>query len=978
MAPPIPGLRRPVTVKRRTAGDVAAGVLAILALAVLTVGVPVALITVLGLPIPHSRPTLGLLTHQLSILNIIQMLSILVWLAWLQLVFCVFAEVRAAIRNVGVPARIPLAGGTQAITHRLVTAALLLISASAALSPAFSRSGPPPRAAHTISATDGGGSRAPGGTTGPERVGAHAAEAAAGHSSHGPHAHKIYIVKPPVGRFHESLWEIAEKHLGNGLRYREIFAMNEGRLQPDGTRLTIASLIRPGWILRMPRDAYGPGIEIVSHASGGAAGAASQVGARQAKRATQAATGVQGSGSTGDSAAVPGVPGGAAGAPGAPGGGGGPGRPGGGPGGGGGRSHTALTPAQGTPGSALLSFPYELSAASLLAAGVLAALGRRRREQLWQRAFGHRVVIPEADAALAEAALRLGASDPSVRLLDSGLRSLSQELAARGKAPPTVFAAHLGQVNLDLWIAPADKNPPHRWQSVDDGQVWRLPLAAVAGLDLDEAGAALAPYPGLVSIGTSDTGRMLIDLEVAQGLIAVRGSRGMVQAVLAAMAVELATNRWSDRMQITLVGFGPELAMLAPERITVARTLEEAMPALEARAAEVEHSLASLRAESVLTGRSRGVHPDSWAPHYLIMAVPPSPQQRERLLALASTRHRTAMGYVVAGDVSGATWSWDITEQGRLHAGVLGFDLKAQLLPRQQYAAVVELFRAAGRDGGVTLGDPPPDAAPPGQLVPGAEMAAEVRLLGQAAVEAPGGIEPDRVAVATEIVMYLAAHPGGVHPNVLAGVIWPRGVTPEVQRATLARVRDWLGADSTGHPNLVVDGTGRMSLGPEVRVDWQVFRALLGQAAAARQASTPKPGDEAAILARALDLVTGQLLDGRPAGRYAWLAADPLEYEATARVADAGHRLAELRLAAGDAQGAMDAARAGLRLAFNDELLWRDLLTAAHATGQEHVLRGVVGEVSARVSLDEVLPRMAPKTEALIDELLPSWRSSVA
>jgi hypothetical protein len=36
-----------------------------------------------------------------------------------------------------------------------------------------------------------------------------------------------------------------------------------------------------------------------------------------------------------------------------------------------------------------------------------------------------------------------------------------------------------------------------------------------------------------------------------------------------------------------------------------------------------------------------------------------------------------------------------------------------------------------------------------------------------------------------------------------------------------------------------------------------------------------------------------------------------------------------------------------------------------------------VAEVCARTALDEVLPRMAPETEALIDELLPSWRSSV-
>jgi len=71
----------------------------------------------------------------------------------------------------------------------------------------------------------------------------------------------------------------------------------------------------------------------------------------------------------------------------------------------------------------------------------------------------------------------------------------------------------------------------------------------------------------------------------------------------------------------------------------------------------------------------------------------------------------------------------------------------------------------------------------------------------------------------------------------------------------------------------------------------------------------------------------------------------------------------------------MDASRAGLRLAFDDELLWRDLLTAAHATGQEQLLRGVVAELCARTAQDEVLPRMAPETEALIGELLPSWRS---
>jgi len=255
-------------------------------------------------------------------------------------------------------------------------------------------------------------------------------------------------------------------------------------------------------------------------------------------------------------------------------------------------------------------------------------------------------------------------------------------------------------------------------------------------------------------------------------------------------------------------------------------------------------------------------------------------------------------------------------------------------------------------------------------------MPVEIGLLGQVAVQAPGPIEPDRLALATELVVYLAAHPDGVHTTVLAGAIWPRGVSPEVRDAALSRVHAWLGTDAGGQPNLLTDPTGRLRLGPGARVDWQVFRALFTQASGAAAAGDASA--EAGYLERALALVRGQFLDGRDPARYAWLATDEIEYEVTAAVADAAHRLAVLRLAAGDPDGASQAARSGLRLAFNDEMLWRDLLTAAHATGQDHVLRAVVSEISARVALDEVMPRMAPETEALIDELLPSWRTSAA
>src|SRR5262249_18999149 len=97
----------------------------------------------------------------------------------------------------------------------------------------------------------------------------------------------------------------------------------------------------------------------------------------------------------------------------------------------------AAAPQHAAPGQQSARWPYELASAGLLAAGVLAALGRRRREVLWQRAFGRRLTAPEGDAAIAEEALRLGADDPAVQLLDTSLRQLSAALAAQRKPLPT-------------------------------------------------------------------------------------------------------------------------------------------------------------------------------------------------------------------------------------------------------------------------------------------------------------------------------------------------------------------------------------------------------------------------------------------------------------------------------------------------------------------------------------------------------------
>ncbi|MBO3748293.1 bacterial transcriptional activator domain-containing protein [Streptosporangiaceae bacterium NEAU-GS5] len=932
---------RPVEVKvGRTAGDVLAGLLAVVALGGLLAGVPYALLRFFGSPIPAGGFSLSALTGEVGLSTVLDLLSILVWLAWAQLAACVLVELYAGVRKIGVPRRVPFAGGTQAVAHRLVTAALLLFTAAATVTPLISAVAPAKPATSSMSAVVSGIVQA-------ERQ-EDPAPLAPVHKTK-----KVYVVQPPEGRHHESLWEIADKCLGEGRRYKEIYRLNEHKTQPDGSRLRMADLIRPGWVLDMPDDAVnvhvvpiGEGRDDILHQHHDKPAEldghthyeiADQSPATDVTQATETRSPDARSNETHPYS-----------------------RP----------KHAApeLTPAQDT--GAEFGLPDYLAAASLVSAGLLAALGRRRREQLWSRAFGRRLPDTTEGAALAEVAMLLGSDVAGTRLLDIGLRHLSRALGAQGRTPPTVYGAFLAPGRLDLWIHPADRDAPAPWVVADGGQVWRLTSVDARQISEADLTGVLAPYPGLVSLGAGQGGRVLVDLEAAHGIVNLRGRAHVVTAALAAVAAELATNRWSDHMRLVLVGFGADLTLIAPDRITAVGTLAEALPELEARTADVRRALAAAGADSVLTGRARGVYGEAWMPTYLLSAVPPTPQEAARLSELAKTGTRLASGYLIAGDeLPTPAWTWDLTPDGRASIPALGLEADGQLLPEQQYEQVIELFRATTRDG-VPLPEPEPNGPAAAQLHPSFRPAVEVRILGGVEVVAPGPVEEERVAACAELVAYLAAHPEGVHPMVLGGALWPKGVEASVRDSAIARVRTWLGADGTGRPNLIADADGRLRLGPAVQVDWWLFQELIRPSGGASHASAD-PHDEAARLGRALALVRGPLAERVPRGRYGWLATGTLAREVPARVGDAAHRLSDLRLNAGDAKGAAEAALSGLRGSADDETLWRDLLRAAHASGDPATLRHWIGIARQRAAV-EFGGRMAPETEALIEELHPA------
>ncbi|NEB69931.1 hypothetical protein G3I39_23175, partial [Streptomyces fulvissimus] len=94
-------------------------------------------------------------------------------------------------------------------------------------------------------------------------------------------------------------------------------------------------------------------------------------------------------------------------------------------------------------------------------------------------------------------------------LLDRSLRGLAASLADESRPLPTVYAAWLSDGDLHLQLAQPAGEPPAPWQTGQDETFWML--ARADGERYEESEVA-APFPGLVSLGTLDDSRLLLNL----------------------------------------------------------------------------------------------------------------------------------------------------------------------------------------------------------------------------------------------------------------------------------------------------------------------------------------------------------------------------------------------------------------------------------------------------------------------------------
>ncbi len=221
---------------QRSPRDLIRGVTALATTLGLLFVVPFLLARFGGWPLPHAVPTVGGvtkgLTQELQVTHVIKALLVVCWTAWLALVWSLVSEL-AALRSGRTPRPRRSLAPFQLFAGRLVAGITLLVSMSSTAATMASAAPLPIRSepvAHVHAAPA---------TTAPRLETTPTPPAAVGAGS--------VVVQP-----RDSLHRLAEVHLGDAMRWREIWDLNRGHIMVDGATFTRPEIIRPGWVLQLP------------------------------------------------------------------------------------------------------------------------------------------------------------------------------------------------------------------------------------------------------------------------------------------------------------------------------------------------------------------------------------------------------------------------------------------------------------------------------------------------------------------------------------------------------------------------------------------------------------------------------------------------------------------------------------------------------------------------------------------------------
>jgi LysM repeat protein len=678
-----------MNISRRAIGLLAAlGVLAIL------IGLPFLLVAIGANPIPDSVPSLeevktSLLARDDGTLAM-SGIVVVAWAGWAFMAVSILVEAIALVCGVRAP-RMPGLALPQSAARHLVAAAAMLVVAT-------------PMTGQTAHAE-----------TTPL---AYAAAASTGHHhpASAPAATDEKTLTPTIAHTvqpGESLWSIAEEHLGDGRRYGEIVDLNRPVIGDK------PGFLSPGWVLQVPEldqpATAGPDRYIVERGDTLSGIADDQLGDADlymeiydaSTKLTQPGGARLSNPNVIDVGWTLNIPDRSGIAPPEP-----P-RPD--------RQPTtppkthheppatpssppadqpsAEAPQPGQPGTDLdkasaqysddpiLGAPWLLAGLTgggvLLSGALLLGLRARRRTQFRARRPGRTIAAP--DPGLAPVEMTITATGvpaaATVEFTHTALNRLAAAVGATGDPMPPLAAVELGRGALTLHLSrPADLPSP--WQGTPDRLHWQCSTDIEADKLGPETSHVEPPYPLLVTIGASDTGETwLLNCEEL-AILTISGDATYGRDFVRHLAAQLAINPWSNRVRLDCVGVAEEAVVMDQSRIShhqPGQAAAEATSDLLADAVAMVDRSAGHQVD-VSTGRTGQVDDDTWPARMLLLnAEAGDPTEFGDLLRLVNDHvGKSATSIVIAGDRSDTPGVvLRMTDTGRVILDHVGLDLIA-------------------------------------------------------------------------------------------------------------------------------------------------------------------------------------------------------------------------------------------------------------------------------------------------------------
>ena len=286
---------------------------------------------------------------------------------------------------------------------------------------------------------------------------------------------------------------------------------------------------------------------------------------------------------------------------------------------------------------------------AVLAAAVWWGLLAARRKKGRRRPTGKQPVMVSLQAARVERRIRERASTRDVLWMDNALRYAATLATGRESTDlPDVTCVWLSDTELQLQLAaPAAAPDPF----IAEGDSWVLPATADIPPPGEDWADPAAPFPLLTSVGDLDGETLLVDFE-RLGAVSLTGDADRTRDLLTHIAVELANNAWSDHLQVTLVGWGPELVALNPDRVRHLPTVGEVVRVVHGRIGETREAMADLQT-TVLADRVVDPGAGDWSPEVWLIdaaAADDDLQELEQVLAGVAEAGRNTVAVIARAE----------------------------------------------------------------------------------------------------------------------------------------------------------------------------------------------------------------------------------------------------------------------------------------------------------------------------------------